>query len=189
VRSEVVHLASWRWEVGGSAPRWATAVRTPYSIAFVEGLKERCQPSWTRLWAHTLRVWLVEVRHKEALRELLLDHWPLEEICHSCRHGVPCEIWAGITAVGEAEGYGGVRRKIVSSRQEAPRPVPMERPSWAPPTLTAARRLLGVTPQVTPQALTAAFRAKAMTTHPDHGGTHEGWLTLRTAFEMLGGRI
>lgn len=44
--------------------------------------------------------------------------------------------------------------------------------------------VLGVPSSVSKSQIEAAYKAKAKTEHPDHGGTQERWLRLQTAYEQ-----
>jgi hypothetical protein len=49
----------------------------------------------------------------------------------------------------------------------------------------AARRLLGVSPLATPREIEAAFRARALATHPDRGGAPESFRLVVEARRTL----
>ena len=48
-----------------------------------------------------------------------------------------------------------------------------------------ARRVLGVSSDAAPDEIRRAFRARALLTHPDHGGTPAQFAEVREAFEVL----
>ena len=73
-----------------------------------------------------------------------------------------------------------------------------EIPAYVPPRPGAPRifhinlfspaedaKILGTPWPCSAAALKTAFRAKAKATHPDHGGTHEAFLKVRTAYDRL----
>ena len=49
-----------------------------------------------------------------------------------------------------------------------------------------ARKMLGVPANAGPDEIRRAFRARALVTHPDHGGDAVAFAELRAAFETLG---
>lgn len=51
------------------------------------------------------------------------------------------------------------------------------------PTLPACIKFFGLQPPVTRDALMASYRAKAKTTHPDHGGSCEAFKLVQANFE------
>lgn len=53
--------------------------------------------------------------------------------------------------------------------------------------ISTAQKTIGVNLPISLSALKAAFRRKALTMHPDHGGSHEGFLKLNEAFKVLSG--
>jgi hypothetical protein len=48
-----------------------------------------------------------------------------------------------------------------------------------------ARRVLGVRKNAGPDEIRRAFRARALVTHPDHGGDPVAFAEARSAFELL----
>ena len=48
-----------------------------------------------------------------------------------------------------------------------------------------ARRVLGVRKNAGPDEIRRAFRARALVTHPDHGGDAVAFAEARSAFEVL----
>jgi hypothetical protein len=48
-----------------------------------------------------------------------------------------------------------------------------------------ARRVLGVRKSAGPDEIRRAFRARALVTHPDHGGDPLAFAEVRSAFEVL----
>ena len=48
-----------------------------------------------------------------------------------------------------------------------------------------ARRVLGVPKNAGPDEIRRAFRARALVTHPDHGGNAVAFAEVRSAFELL----
>jgi curved DNA-binding protein CbpA len=48
-----------------------------------------------------------------------------------------------------------------------------------------ARRVLGVASDAGPDEVRRAFRARALVTHPDHGGTADAFSEVHAAFELL----
>jgi hypothetical protein len=50
-----------------------------------------------------------------------------------------------------------------------------------------ARKLLGVARDASPDEIRRAFRARALTTHPDQGGSALAFLEVQTAYDVLRG--
>lgn len=48
-----------------------------------------------------------------------------------------------------------------------------------------ARKLLGVARDAGPDEIRRAFRARALATHPDHGGSTPAFLEIHTAYDVL----
>jgi hypothetical protein len=48
-----------------------------------------------------------------------------------------------------------------------------------------ARRVLGVASDAGPDEIRRAFRARALVTHPDHGGNAAAFAEVHAAFELL----
>lgn len=51
------------------------AIRTPYTPAFVEALKDLV-PTAERVWRERSHTWWVTTKHDDAVEQLILEHWP-----------------------------------------------------------------------------------------------------------------
>jgi hypothetical protein len=76
------------------------------------------------------------------------------------------------------------RRQREQERSYQQRPT---RPPSTALTLTEAKVELGLSPltQLTEKEVKKAFRLKAMTVHPDHGGSHMGMVKLNQAYQLV----
>ncbi|CAN5814154.1 hypothetical protein BH11MYX2_BH11MYX2_41140 [soil metagenome] len=77
-------------------------------------------------------------------------------------------------------------------RGEPPPPMPaprVDRPSKTAAKATSAWELLGLPAGSTLAAVKAAFRQRALATHPDHGGDADEFRALHQAYERLLARI
>lgn len=74
-------------------------------------------------------------------------------------------------------------------RGQPPPPLPREpstRPRAAPPV--SSWEVLGLEPGASREAVTRAFRRRALETHPDRGGDEAAYLAVRAAYEKLRGK-
>lgn len=181
-KDKLVHVAPWRM---GSGDLYF-AVVFPYDAEFITLLKSAIQPRADRSWIDSLHIWLVALKHKHQLRSVLHGYWIPKEFCPSCEAGVPCSRWREVSARGLAESKGS----LYTPPPDPPRPPLRSRPP--PLQLTAEGRaalVLGITLPTTKEGAQVAFRQKALLAHPDHGGSHEGFLALRRAYELILGAL
>jgi hypothetical protein len=92
--------------------------------------------------------------------------------CERCAVGTPCEAW-DVERLRE-EGY-----EPRAGRSKDPLPV------WPSHARTYAERLLEVCPGASLEEIQQAFRKKALTTHPDQGGSNEAMQELLKARDVL----
>jgi hypothetical protein len=92
--------------------------------------------------------------------------------CERCAIGTPCEAWDNDQL--RKEGY-----EPRAGRSRDPLPV------WPSPARTHAERLLEILPGVSLEEIQRAFRKKALTAHPDQGGSNEAIQELLEARDVL----
>lgn len=76
-------------------------------------------------------------------------------------------------------------------RGERPPPMPKPRPQLRPDAVkpVSAWEMVGLPPGSTLAEVKAAFRQRALATHPDHGGDPDAFRALHRAYERLVARI
>lgn len=171
-------------------------IATPYSAAFVEGIKHEFAAR-NRAWIPEVKLWAVVGMFETQARELLREHFPHARICTACDR---CGFWVKLAARLETLGYTPVKQRAKKEpRTEeqrfwqeffgaprtpppTPRPTPPPaRPSRDPqPTLAEAFVFFGLAPGATAAEIRRAFAKLALKHHPDQGGTNEQmrWLVL-----------
>ena len=171
-----VHFAPW--STRDRAGQWL-ALLAPYDADMISDLKAGF-PASARRWVPEGKIWLVRSDLEQDLRLLLSRHYP-ERICGECQSRRPCWIWErpSLLPFGKPEQW--------------PRPKPAAKP--APVQDLAARRreraaqALGLSLPATEAQIRAAFRSAALVCHPDKGGTHEQFLLIKDAADLLLGSL
>lgn len=87
------------------------------------------------------------------------------------------------------EPYWARAWKVVLRGEPVP-PRPLRRVAVAPPAAPRSSwEVLGLAPGASLEAVKQAFRQRARSTHPDHGGDAAEFLVVRRAYEKLVARI
>lgn len=181
-----VHVAPWVWE---GEPKWI-ALQTPFVRNFIHEMKATYL-GWQRRWNPELRLWMIHRAIESPFRGFLEDFWGKTALCDDCWAGKPCNAWQSYDNEAKRLGQGGLYTgRSERPKDTAPRPAPPRRYSKE---ITDAAAILGCSPEAAVDDIRAAFKKAALSAHPDQGGSHELFLAVRSAAELLlkvrGGRL
>lgn len=137
---------------------------TPYNEAYINELKQTV-PADLRLWESDEKRWYVFESYAEQAIRLARTYWP------------HINVSAYNSDSGSQGQQQGQRQQSQGSGQQAP-------PRWASASRADCATLY-LTEDAPPEVIKAAYKALAITHHPDRGGDVAMMRAVNTAFDRL----